>query len=62
MSFLNRSGTYNLDCFGRVGYKNDVKTAKTKKYGNTYFMQASECAINYPNKIFFSLFTICDTF
>ena len=22
------SGTYNLYCFGSVGYKNDVKTAK----------------------------------
>ena len=31
MSFFKRSGTYNLDCFGRVGYKNDVKTAKKKK-------------------------------
>ena len=33
MSFFKRSGTYNLYCFGRVGYKNDVKT--TNKYGNT---------------------------
>ena len=28
MSFFKISGTYNLDCYGRIGYKNDVKTAK----------------------------------
>ena len=27
MSFFKRSGSYDLYCFGRVGYKNDVKTA-----------------------------------
>ena len=35
MIFVKRSGTYNLYCFGKVGYKNDVKTAN--KYGNTCF-------------------------
>ena len=28
VSFFKRSGPYNLYCFGRVGYKNDVKTAQ----------------------------------
>ena len=28
MSFFKRSGVYNLDCFGKVGYKTNVKTAK----------------------------------
>ena len=36
LSFFKRSGTYNLYSFGRVGYKNDVKTAKI--YRNTYFL------------------------
>ena len=49
MSFFKRSGTYNnVYCFGRVGYKNDVKTAN--KYGNMFFMQASDSVINYLNK------------
>ena len=49
MSFFKRSGIYNLDCFGRVGYKNDVKTVK-KNMGTHVFMQASDCVINYLNK------------
>ena len=60
MSFFKRSGTYNLNCFGKVGYKNDVKIAN--KCGNTLFMQASDCVINYLNKFFVALPTICDTF
>ena len=48
MSFFKRAGTYNLYCFGSVGYKNDVKTAK--EYGNTCFMQSSDCVIHYLNK------------
>ena len=48
MSFFKRSGTYNLYCFGRVGYKNDVKTAKNM--GTRVFVQASDCVINYLNK------------
>ena len=43
MSFFKRSGTYNLNCFGRVGYKNDVKTAKNM--GTHVFMQASDCVL-----------------
>ena len=60
MSFFKRSVTYSLDCFARVGYKNDVKTAK--KYGN--ILQASDCVIKYLNKNKFSvaLSTVCDTF
>ena len=38
-----------------------MKTAK--EYGNTGFMQASDCVINYLNKnIFVAMSTICDTF
>ena len=68
MSFFKRSGTYNLDCFGRVGYINDVKTAKKKKKKKKkknmethVLMQASDWIINYFNKISFCC-TICDTF
>ena len=63
MSFFERSDTYNLYSFVRVGYKNDVKTAKI--YGNTcFFIQASDFVIIYLNKIKFcvALSTICDTF
>ena len=63
MSFFKRSGTYNLFCFGRVGYKNNVKTTNT--YGNTRcFLQTSDCAIIYrnKNKLFVALSAICDTF
>ena len=33
MSFFKRSGTYNLDCLGKVEYTNDVKrlTEKCRK-------------------------------
>ena len=49
MSFFKRSGTYSLYHFGRVRYKNDVKTAN--KYGNTcFFLQASDCVIDYLSK------------
>ena len=48
LSFFKRSGTYNLYRFGRVGYKNNVKTVN--KYGSTFLMQASDCVINYLNK------------
>ena len=53
MSFFKRSGTYNLYCFGRVGHKHDVKTAKKYIYiymGTHVLMQASDCVINYLNK------------
>ena len=38
ISFFKRSGTYKLDCFGRAGYKNDVKTAKKKKIWEHMFL------------------------
>ena len=46
MSFFKRSGTYNLYSFGRIGYKNDVKTATTttttkKKIMGTHVFYAS---------------------
>ena len=59
--FFKRSGTYNLYCFGRVGYKNDVKT---EKHMETHvFLQASDSIINYlkKNKFFVVLYAICDT-
>ena len=42
--------------------KYDVKTAKI--WEHMFFMQASECVINYLNKntFFIALSTICDTF
>ena len=63
MSFFKRSGAYNLDCFGRIGYKNDVKTAK-QIWEQMFFMQASDFVINYLNKnrFFVALSTLCDTF
>ena len=62
MSFLERSGTYNLYPFGRVGYKNDVKTAK--HMGIHVLLQGFECVIIYRNKYKFcvALSTVCDTF
>ena len=54
MSFFDRSGTYNLDCFGRVGYKNDAMTTKIWKH--MFFMQASDCVINNHNKIIIIFF------
>ena len=62
MSFFKRSGTYTVDCFGRIGYKNDVKTAKN--IGIHVFMKVSNCVINYLNKNKFSvtLSIICDAF
>ena len=62
MRFFKRSGTYNVYSFGRVGYKNDVKTATNM--GTHVFMQASDCVIIYLNKNKFcvALSTICDTF
>ena len=48
MSFFKRSCTYNLDCFGRVWNKNDVKTAS--KYGNI-------CCL-YKHLIVFLIITI----
>ena len=62
VSFFKRSGTYNLYSFGKVGYKNDVKTAK-KIWEHMFFMQASDYVIIYlnKNKFFVALFTICDT-
>ena len=63
MSFIERSGTYSEYCFGRVGYKNDVKTAKII-WEHMLFMQASDCVINYlnKNKFFVAISTICDIF
>ena len=61
MSFFKRSATYKLDCFGRVGYKNEVKTANSKTVSeHMLFMQASGCVINYlnKNKFFVALSTI----
>ena len=62
MSFLKRSGSYNLYSFGRVWYKNDVKTAKNM--GTHVFMQASDRVIITSIRIsfFVALSTICDTF
>ena len=59
MSFFKRSGTYNLYSFRRIGYKNDMKTAKNM--GTHVFMQASDCVIIYLNKNKFcvALSTIC---
>ena len=67
MSVFKRSGVYNLDCFGRVGYKNNVKTAKQiwdHMVFCCFFMQASDFVINYlnKNKCFVALSTFCDTF
>ena len=47
MSFFQKI-CHNLDCFLRVGYKNDVK--KAKRMGTHVFMQASDCVINYLYK------------
>ena len=49
MRFVKRSGVYNLDCFGRVCYRNNVKTAK-QIWAHMFFMQASDFVINYLNK------------
>ena len=49
VSFFKRSGTYSLDCFGWVGYKNDVKTAKHMGT-HAFFMQSYDSVINYLNK------------
>ena len=66
ISVFERSVTlgYNLDFFGRDGYKNDANSANKKKFGNSFFMQASDCVINYlnKNKFFVALSTICDIF
>ena len=63
MSIFKRTDAYNLDCFGRVGYKDNVKTA-TQIWEHMFFMQASDFVINYLNKIkfFVALSTFCDTF
>ena len=59
MSFFKRSGTY----FGRVWYKNDVKTAKTI-LERMCCIQASDYVIMYlnKNKFFVALSKICDIF
>ena len=63
MNFFKRSGTYNLYCFGRVGYKKLCENRK-KIWDHMFFMQASDCVINYLNKIkfFVALSIICDIF
>ena len=49
MNFFKRSGTYNVYSFGRVGYKNHVKTAKNI-WEHMFLMQASDCVNNYLNR------------
>ena len=48
---------------GGLGIKNDVKNS-TKIWEHMFFMQTSDCVINYlnKNKIFVALSTICGTF
>ena len=42
-----------MDCIGTVGYKNKKQKKKKKKrkiWKRMFFMQASDCVINYLNK------------
>ena len=64
MSFFKRSDTYNLYCFGRVGYKKTMWKQQNKYGEHMFFMQASDSVINYlnKNKFFVVLSIICDIF